>query len=86
MANRGRKKNLQVKLCKIRPIKRIAKTFTYLIMKKNWIEKIAKLLSHSIEFVNFAVENSKPLLDIFSNISAYIICDLKRVGENFMVL
>ena len=31
-----------------RHIKRISKTFAYLIMKKYWMEKIAKLLSHSI--------------------------------------
>ena len=53
MANRGRTKIVQnchgkVKLSKTRPIKRLSKTFAYLIMKKNWIEKIAKLLSHSI--------------------------------------
>ena len=38
----------KVKLCQTRPIKRISKTFAYWIMKKIWIEKIAKLLSHSI--------------------------------------
>ena len=35
-------------LCKTLPIKRISKTFAYLIMKNIWIEKIAELLSHSI--------------------------------------
>ena len=42
------KLSLKVKLCKTRPIKCISKTCAYLIMKKIWIEKIAKLLSHSI--------------------------------------
>ena len=37
-----------MKLCKTRPIKRISKKCAYLIMKKILIEKIAKLLSHSI--------------------------------------
>ena len=38
----------KVKLCETQPIKCISKTFAYLIFKKNWIEKIAKLKSHSI--------------------------------------
>ena len=37
-----------MKLCSTRPIKCISKTFAYLIMKKIWIDKNAKLLSHSI--------------------------------------
>ena len=39
---------LKVKLCKQRSIKHISKTFLYLIMKNIWIEKITKVLSHSI--------------------------------------
>ena len=35
-------------MCQTRPIKCKSKTFAYWIMKKIWIEKIAKLLSHSI--------------------------------------
>ena len=34
--------------CKTWPIKRISKTFAYLIMKTIWIGKVAKLLFHSI--------------------------------------
>ena len=39
---------MKIEICITRPTKRISKSFAYLIMKKIWIEKIAKLLSHSI--------------------------------------
>ena len=47
----------KVNLSITRPIKRISQTFAYLIMKNIWIEKIAKLLSHSILWLEIVFSN-----------------------------
>ena len=48
---KARKIVMKVKLYKTGLIKCISKSFAYLLMKNIWIEKIAKLLSHSIYFI-----------------------------------
>ena len=76
MANSGRKKSAQN--ChekghceKHDLLKRISKTFAYLIMKIIWIEKNAKNLSHSInvlvQFWNISFKNIYKLYYLFKN-------------------
>ena len=65
---------MKSEMCNTRPIKRISKTCACLIMKKIWIEKIAKLLSHSIYNIGVLHTSDRHT----QTISITNLCVLKR--------